>query len=416
MVTCLGATTTTGTTRARPATLPKHRVGLLVFDKWSYPPGDGSETPSTTTGDKPDEPPPDKPLVTAVWYPASRTRKRPFHQYAKGITGLAVRGALLLPGDKNRPLIVFSHDYGGSGISAVYLMEYLAGCGYVVAAVDHNDPVSMLRILPAAEDETGKTPPGQTEPKTILRHRSYIVRRAAGLNREAYAYRRVEIKTVIDKLIAESKNPESFLAGMIDPERIGLLAHGLGGFTAMSMMGMSRHTPAGPARPADGTGEPARPADGTDKRIKAAVLYSPTVSMWQSEEFYDLATPVMVMYGEKEAQLRKQLPARAAVAYENLLGPKWSVEIRRAHAMTVCNTATIRAAAMPSQTRAVYAQHRMIGQYATVMFDLHVRGRKSAATELTEAQAKRDTAWIKALKVETVRQSRPKPVADPAAK
>ena len=79
MAACLGAVTAPGATRGRTTMLPKHRVGLLVYDKWSYPPADGSEKPSTTTGDKPAEPPPEKPLVTAVWYPASRTRKRPFH-------------------------------------------------------------------------------------------------------------------------------------------------------------------------------------------------------------------------------------------------------------------------------------------------------------------------------------------------
>ena len=106
------------------------------------------------------------------------------------------------------------------------------------------------------------------------------------------------------------------------------------------------------------------------------------------------------------------LPAPSAVVYEYLLGPKWSVELRLGHAMTVCNTETIRAAGMPSQTRTVYAQHKMIGQYAMAMLDLHVRGQAPAAERLSEAQAKKDTTWIKGLKVETTRQPRPEPVED----
>ncbi len=355
---------------ARTAARPTHRVGFHVFDKWSYPLDDGSA----------------KPLVTAVWYPASRTRKLPSHTYATGITGLATRGALPMPGDKNRPLIVFTHAYGGSGISAVYLMEHLASHGYVVAAPDHNDAASWLRITARPEGE----PPASA--KTILRGRSSIVRRGIELDREKYAYRISEIKTVIDKMLAENKDTESVLAGMIDPERIGLFAHGLGGFAAMSMMGMSE--------------------DHTEKRIKAAVLFSPTISMWEPEQLYDLTAPVMCMYGEKEADLRNDLPAPAAVAYEAFLGPKWSVELKRGHGMAVCNTATVRAAGLPSQVRTFYALHKMIGNYSEAMFALNVRGQKFAAERLSPAQAKKDAAWVKGVKSQTVRQPRPEPVEE----
>ena len=352
---------------APAAARPTHRIGFRVFDKWSYPLDDGSE----------------KPLATAVWYPASRTRKQPGHTYADGITGLATRGALPLPGDKNRPLIVFSHAYGGSGISAVYLMEHLASRGYIVAAPDHNDAASWLRITAPAE---GKA---KVDVKAILRARSAIVRKGIELKRENYAYRTGEIKTVIDKMLAENKDAESPLAGMIDPERIGVFAHGLGGFAAMSMMGLSE--------------------DHAEKRIKAAVLFSPTISMWAPEQLYDLTTPVMCMYGEKEADLRKDLPAPGAVAYEAFGGPKWSVELRRGHDMAVCNTATARAADLPSQVRTFYALHKMIGTYSEAMFDLHVCGRKFAADRLSPAQAKKDTAWVKSVKSQPVRQPRPEP-------
>jgi len=291
-----------------------------------------------------------------------------------------------MPGDKNRPLIVFTHAYGGSGISAVYLMEHLASHGYVVAAPDHNDAASWLRITARPEGE----PPASA--KTILRGRSSIVRRGIELDREKYAYRISEIKTVIDKMLAENKDTESVLAGMIDPERIGLFAHGLGGFAAMSMMGMSE--------------------DHTEKRIKAAVLFSPTISMWEPEQLYDLTAPVMCMYGEKEADLRNDLPAPAAVAYEAFLGPKWSVELKRGHGMAVCNTATVRAAGLPSQVRTFYALHKMIGNYSEAMFALNVRGQKFAAERLSPAQAKKDAAWVKGVKSQTVRQPRPEPVEE----
>jgi len=351
--------------RPKKGTQERYVAGFHVFDKWSYPLDDGSA----------------KPLVTAVWYPASRTRKKPYHKYCKGVEGLAVQGALPLPDDKNRPTIIFTHDFGGSAIDAVYLMESLARSGYVVVAADHNDAVSSLRI----------TGPGQTDAKTVMKHRSAIFRRGVNLGRDAYAYRMLELKTVIDKILAESKDTDSPLAGMIDPNRIGVLAHGLGGYAAMSMMGMS--------------------ADHTDKRIKVAVLYSPTVAMWDAEELYDLGGPVMFMYGQKEEQLRRQLPAPAAIAYETVLGPKWSVELKLAHGMTVCNTATIAAAALPSQKATVYAQHKMIGRYVGAMFHIHIGGLKITPAQF-QAAAKQDAKWIKSLKMETTRLPRPEPVED----
>jgi len=153
--------------------------------------------------------------------------------------------------------------------------------------------------------------------------------------------------------------------------------------------------------------EPEGPPEHLEKRIKAAVVYSPSVAMWAPVEYFDHLGPIMIMYGQKEERLREQLPARAAYTYECLLGPKWSVEFIRAHGMTFCNTATIRAAGLPSQARTVYAVHRMIGQYATLMFDLHVRGRMSAASELTAARAKKDATWVKSFKAEPKRIPRP---------
>jgi len=344
-------------------TQERYVAGFHVFDKWSYPLEDGS----------------DKPLVTAVWYPASRTRKAPYHKYCEGVEGLAVKGALPLRGDKNRPVIVFTHAFGGSAIDAVYLMESLARSGYVVVAADHNDAVSSLRITGA----------GETAPKTVMKHRSAIFRKGVNLDIEPYAYRMGEVKTVIDKIIAESQDPDSVLANLVDPKRIGVLGHGLGGFAAMAMTGML--------------------PDHTDKRIKVAVLYSPIVSMWDPQEFYELGGPVMFVYGEKEEQLRLQLPPPAAIAYDAALGPKWSVELKRAHAMTICNTTTIAAADLPSQKKTVYAQHKMIGRYVGAMFHVHIGGLKLTPAQF-HAGAKRDAEWIKSMKIETTRLPKPEPI------
>ena len=107
---------------------PIHPVGFRVF-KWSYRAGDGST----------------KPLATVVWYPAASGVSARRHAYCPGIVGRAAQDAPANTAAGPFPLIVYSHGYGGSAIGSVFLAEYLAARGYVVAAPDHSDPISMMR-------------------------------------------------------------------------------------------------------------------------------------------------------------------------------------------------------------------------------------------------------------------------------
>ena len=87
-----------------------------------------------------------RPLPTEVWYPAGPVHagedtdpaKRDEFDVMGGMAKAwqsAVRGAAPLPGE--RPLVVFSHGFGGERRQSSFLCTHLASHGYRVAAPDH---------------------------------------------------------------------------------------------------------------------------------------------------------------------------------------------------------------------------------------------------------------------------------------
>jgi len=77
----------------------KYRVGFHVF-KWSYQSQDSSQ----------------KQLATAVWYPTA-AGKPGRHEYMPDLTGSAIPNAPPASREGPLPLIVYSHGFGGGGIT-----------------------------------------------------------------------------------------------------------------------------------------------------------------------------------------------------------------------------------------------------------------------------------------------------------
>lgn len=74
-------------------------------------------------------------LPVEIWYP-SRATEGDVHEYFGPLTGTALDdvGAAC---DSPRPVVVFSHGNTGLRYQSVFLSEYLASHGFVVAAPDH---------------------------------------------------------------------------------------------------------------------------------------------------------------------------------------------------------------------------------------------------------------------------------------
>ena len=145
-----------------------------------------------------------------------------------------LKGAIWFPRDDSakRPLIVYSHGFGGYYNESRHIAEYLASNGYVVAAV--NFPLSNRR-----------TP---AEVPQLLD----VVNQPA------------DVSAVIDKVLALNGEPNSVMFERVDPNKIGATGLSLGGLTTALV---SFHP------------------DLKDERIKAAVMMAPPLEAF-SQQFY----------------------------------------------------------------------------------------------------------------------------------
>lgn len=335
---------------------PLSPVGFRIFE-WTYAGDYGAP----------------KPLVTAVWYPATPDAAADADAdaattYANGVVGRAITDA---PGDWNRapcPLIVWSHGYTGTGLAAAYLGEYLAARGFVFAAVDHNDPFNPVRI-------TGIQHPPSRD--TLDRRRRAVADLLAdrpGLNHARYTYRANELAAVIDKLL-EGNIDENFpLAGMMAAHQIGAGGHSMGGYTVLSIIGCI------PGR--------------ADERIKTAVLHSPAAWMWADEDYQRIAVPTMYMVGQREGDNRALKLIDADRALANTPPPAWYLQIADAHHVSFTDLRRLVDLPEKIPTAAPWPdQSATIARYTRAMFERFLRTDDQAAVARAEQTLSKDDDW-----------------------
>ena len=151
----------------------------------------------------------DRRLVVDIWYPAAADPGAPRMVYAAAfpseppappakftVPGIAVRGARFSGGPY--PLVVVSHGYSNAPAAMSWITENLASKGYVVAAIEHDDP-------PITD------PSEFAEP--VLRRPLDIAFVAAALQRRLAARH------------------------WIDPERTALIGYSMGGYGVLTAAG-----------------------------------------------------------------------------------------------------------------------------------------------------------------------------------
>lgn len=132
-----------------------------------------------------------------VWYPTEAAG-------AADPAAEALPDAPPAPGATSLPTVLFSHGSCGSPIQSTNLTAGFARRGYLVAAMEHPGNTFLDPDCP--------------DPLELAR---------------AFAERPDDVRATLDWLLAESASPGSFLAGRVDPERVGLTGHSFGGQTTV---------------------------------------------------------------------------------------------------------------------------------------------------------------------------------------
>ena len=104
------------------------------------------------------------------------------------------------------PLILYSHHSGGHRRAATFLCDHLSSHGYVVAALDHSEVV--------AEELKGKE--GETAEQLSARVDAWIANRLP------------DIRFLLDQVLSHAE-------AHVDPDRVGIVGHSFGGWTALAL-------------------------------------------------------------------------------------------------------------------------------------------------------------------------------------
>ena len=231
---------------------------------------------------RPGEPTPrsDRPLVVEVWYPAASgggrsTYAAVMHGAAPiTLSGRAGRDARPLRAPTPSPLVILSHGYPGNRYLLSHFGENLASKGYVVASIDHTDSTYV---------DVG--PFGST-----LLHRP------------------LDQHFVLGEMARLGGDPESFLHGLVDAERTGIIGYSMGGYGALVAVGggLSEAFVRSEYAPPDALLRVHQAGEGelaalTDPRVRAVVAIGPwgmNVGAWDERGLAGIRTPLFLMAGE----------------------------------------------------------------------------------------------------------------------
>lgn len=229
---------------------------------------------------------------------------------------------------KPKPLILFSHGFGGCSTQSLFLVESLASVGYIVAAPNHSDAKCN------SIDYSDFSPPIPS------------FRDAEMWNAETFENRRKDIVTVMNYMLSETSHFS------VDSNKIGFVGHSLGGYTGLGMIGGWDTW--------------------KDPRIKAALLLSPYAAPFLiNGRIPFLSTPVMFQGGTLDFGITPKI-SRAGGAYDSAPAPKYFLSLRGAGHFAWTNLACKGLPTLKCLIR--YPNAAAITRYGIAFLDTHVIG------------------------------------------
>jgi predicted dienelactone hydrolase len=229
----------------------------------------------------------DRTLTLEVWYPAALAAGQKAGGEYRIITrdpaisatvyGQAVRDAAPLATGGAFPLVIISHGYPGSRYLMSHLGENLASKGFVAVSIDHKD----------------STYDDQKNFASTLYNRPFD---------------QLFVLNEVERL--GKSNSGSFLSGLVDASRTGLVGYSMGGYGVVNVIGggYSKASETLTAAPPNrllaerGAANPEyrKAIDAHDSRIKAAIAVAPwgmNTGFWDAEGLKGISTPVFFVAG-----------------------------------------------------------------------------------------------------------------------
>jgi predicted dienelactone hydrolase len=241
-------------------------------------------------------------------------------------------------------MLVFSHGYGGSGIGSAFFTEALAARGWIVAAPDHNDSYSAVRIRSGQVEKSNRRDLYYAQAITI----------SDPEDRDKYLYRLDEMSYVINRMVLSEE-----FRGVIDKNRIAVGGHSFGGYTALGLCGTIQER--------------------QDSRIKAVLLFSTGAGayLFTEDELKAVRIPLMLFIGERERYQSRGAKTMAELGdkiYRNVSAPKYFLEIKGANHFSFNNRfEDSRVALLLSGSE---RQFDVIRRYSIAFLEKHVAGEK----------------------------------------
>jgi predicted dienelactone hydrolase len=328
----------------------------------------------------------DRTFTLEVWYPARlAANQQPGGEYrtmardaaiAVTLYGKAVRDAAPLTTEGSFPLVIISHGYPGNRFLMSHLGENLASKGFVTVAIDHKDSTY--------DDQKGLT--------STLYNRSFdqlfVLREIARLSQPGSG---------------------SFLAGLADAGRTGIVGYSMGGYGVVNVVGGGYST----ASETFNNAPPnkllaARAADNPeyqksrDPRIRAAIAVAPwgmQNGFWDAEGLKGIRTPVLFVAGSVDSVAGYERGTRAifqgAVNADRYLLTFINAN-HNAGAPIPAPVETFGSSAFTHYADAVWDNVRMnniLDHFATAYFELYLKGDQEKKAYLDLSPQPGDAGW-----------------------
>ena len=229
----------------------------------------------------------DRTLALEVWYPASLAAgQQPGGEYRvitrdpavmATIFGKAVRDAAVRKTTTPYPLVIISHGYPGNRFLMSHIGENLASKGFVTVSIDHKDS-------------------------------TYDDQKTFGSTLYNRPFDQLFVLNEIDRLSKAGSG--SFLAGLVDATRTGIIGYSMGGYGVVNTIGGGysaasatfSNAPPNKMLAERGAANPEY-QKARDSRVKAAIAIGPwgmQGGFWDAEGLKGIRTPVLFVAGSAD--------------------------------------------------------------------------------------------------------------------